>query len=248
MRKRPQKPAEAGAPYEPTKQEREVVLKWGKSRESEPPSPKVKVRKEKDGGNIISNDHPDKGIAFALLAQALGTTNADFVNGILRQLVGVISSEEVHFEDHLNFLLSAINGVKANDQLEAMLAAQMAVVHLMTMKLAQRLRHAEILPQQDSAERALNKLARTFTTQLEALKRYRSGGEQKVTVQHVSVSEGGQAIVGNVTQANPETKSERPKNRPLALTERRQVPMPLVEERATERSSVRPIVKNAKQP
>jgi hypothetical protein len=35
---------------------------------------------------------------------------------------------------------------------------------------------------------------------MEALKRYRSGGEQKVTVQHVSVSEGGQAIVGNVTQ------------------------------------------------
>ena len=35
---------------------------------------------------------------------------------------------------------------------------------------------------------------------MEALKRYRTGGEQKVTVQHVSVSEGGQAIVGNVTQ------------------------------------------------
>ena len=36
---------------------------------------------------------------------------------------------------------------------------------------------------------------------MEALKRYRTGGEQKVTVQHVSVGEGGQAIVGNVTQA-----------------------------------------------
>jgi hypothetical protein len=36
---------------------------------------------------------------------------------------------------------------------------------------------------------------------MEALKRYRSGGEQKVTVHHVSVNEGGQAIVGNVNQA-----------------------------------------------
>ena len=43
-----------------------------------------------------------------------------------------------------------------------------------------------------------NKLARTFATQVEALKRYRSGGEQKMTVQHVHVAEGGQAIVGNV--------------------------------------------------
>ena len=33
---------------------------------------------------------------------------------------------------------------------------------------------------------------------MEALKRYRSGGEQKMTVQHVHVAEGGQAIVGNV--------------------------------------------------
>jgi hypothetical protein len=49
---------------------------------------------------------------------------------------------------------------------------------------------------------------RTFATQLEALKRYRTGGEQKVTVQHVSVSEGGQTIVGNVTHAAPETAPE----------------------------------------
>ena len=44
----------------------------------------------------------------------------------------------------------------------------------------------------------LNKLTRTFATQVEALKRYRSKGEQKVTVEHVTVNEGGQAIVGNV--------------------------------------------------
>jgi hypothetical protein len=43
-----------------------------------------------------------------------------------------------------------------------------------------------------------NKLARTFAAQAEALKRYRSGGEQKMTVQHVHVADGGQAIVGNV--------------------------------------------------
>ena len=40
----------------------------------------------------------------------------------------------------------------------------------------------------------------TFAIQLEALKRHR-GGEQKITMQHVSVKEGGQAIVGNVTSA-----------------------------------------------
>ncbi len=67
----------------------------------------------------------------------------------------------------------------------------------------------ETLPQQDSAERAFNKLARTFTAQVEALKRYRTGGEQKVTVEHVHVHQGGQAIVGTVNRGgggNKETK------------------------------------------
>jgi len=34
---------------------------------------------------------------------------------------------------------------------------------------------------------------------MEALKRYRASSEQKIVVQHVNVSDGGQAIVGNVT-------------------------------------------------
>ena len=50
-----------------------------------------------------------------------------------------------------------------------------------------------------SAERAFNKLARTFTAQVEALKRYRSRGEQTVRVEHVHVNEGGQAIIGDVS-------------------------------------------------
>jgi hypothetical protein len=50
------------------------------------------------------------------------------------------------------------------------------------------------------AERAFNKPARTFAVQLQALKRYRTGGEQKVTVQHVMVNGGEKAIVGVVAQ------------------------------------------------
>ena len=80
-----------------------------------------------------------------------------------------------------------------------MLAAQMAAVHNATMTFARRLAHVDNIPQQDSAERAFNKLARTFAAQVEALKRYRTGGEQTVRVEHVTVNEGGQAIVGNVT-------------------------------------------------
>ena len=34
----------------------------------------------------------------------------------------------------------------------------------------------------------------------EALKKYRTGGQQKMVVEHVHVNEGGQAIVGTVNQ------------------------------------------------
>lgn len=84
------------------------------------------------------------------------------------------------------------------DELEAMLAVPMGAIHTATMMMASRLNHVETIPQQESAERALNKLARTFAPQMEALKRYRTGGQQRVTVEHVTVNAGGQAIVGAV--------------------------------------------------
>jgi hypothetical protein len=79
-----------------------------------------------------------------------------------------------------------------------MIATQMAAIHCATMVMARRLRGVETLPQQDSASNSLNKLARTFAMQMDALKRYRTGGQQSVIVKHVTVNDGGQAIVGNV--------------------------------------------------
>jgi hypothetical protein len=130
--------------------------------------------------------------------EALGTTDPDFLDGMLLQLLNAGSRAGKVDERGLNFLLSVVKGVKPRDQVEALLAAQMAAVHAATMTFAFRLGRTETIPQQDSAERAFNKLARTFAAQVEALKRYRSRGDQTVRVEHVTVNEGGQAIVGNV--------------------------------------------------
>ena len=64
--------------------------------------------------------------------------------------------------------------------------------------------------QQDSAERAFNKLARTFAAQIETFKKYRTGGEQKVTVQHVTVSDNAQPSTrGAPTEADAPAKENR---------------------------------------
>jgi hypothetical protein len=162
-----------------------------------------------------------------VLQKALGSTDPHFVDGILKQLVHAnldANGESVSGSD-LNFAAAVINGVEPRDQLEAMLAAQMASVHSATMKMAQQIALSETYSAQDSAERAFNKLARTFISQMEVLKRYRTSGEQTVTVQHVNVTDGGQAIVGNVTQG---TRDGVPPAKPRALAPPIEEPMKIL--------------------
>ena len=109
-------------------------------------------------------------------------------------------------EDALNAMIAFVRGLEAKDSLEAALATQMAAVHALTMRLAGQLSSSTTHKGQEHAERALNKLARTFASQVETLKRYRMGGEQKVTVQHVTVSDNAQAIVGNVSAGGGDGK------------------------------------------
>ena len=132
------------------------------------------------------------------LAQA--TRNADIINGLYSQIAVLGSYGSRIDEGASNFVLGFVDSMAPRDAAEALLLTQMAAIHQATMMMARRINHVETLQQQDAAERALNKLARSFAAQVEALKRYRSTGQQKVTVEHVTVNAGGQAIVGSVTK------------------------------------------------
>src|SRR5207253_5868284 len=154
---------------------------------------------ENDGATKICPDHPEPSVGSVLLMDALGTGDWDFLEGFLTQLAGAGAKGRKVDGQTLNFLLSVVKGIAPKDQVETMLAAQMAAVHTAMMTFARRLTHVKTIPQQDSAGRAFNKLGRTFAAQVEGLKRYRSRGDQTVRVEHVTVNEGGQAIVGNVS-------------------------------------------------
>jgi hypothetical protein len=151
-----------------------------------------------DGKLQISFTHAEPDMAHILMMADLGTCDPDFMAGVQGQIASIGAHGRSIDESASNFLMSVVRGVQPRDELEAMLAVQMGAIHQATMMLARRLNHVETIPQQDAAERALNKLARTYSMQMEALKRYRTGGQQKVTVEHVTVNAGGQAIVGAV--------------------------------------------------
>lgn len=60
-----------------------------------------------------------------------------------------------------------------------------------------------------------NKLSRTWATLLQALDKHRGKGQQKVTVEHVHVHAGGQAVVGNVERPGGGDRAKAEKQ-PLA--------------------------------
>ena len=126
------------------------------------------------------------------------SSTPEFSNAMLVHCVNVSGSNDDRSEDK-NHAIAIVNEIAPKDGIEAMLATQMASVHIAMMRHSWKLAGAVNIQQLEIQEKTFNKLARTFTAQMEALRKHRHGGQQKVTVEHVTVNEGGQAIVGSVT-------------------------------------------------
>jgi hypothetical protein len=124
--------------------------------------------------------------------------------------------------------LDAAQTIKADNSLEKMLAHQLALTHEMVMKLGnaamgevQKIQHPTThgkgLRQGDAIElqRLANSVARlqtSFQQGMLTLQKLRTGGNQTVTVQHVNISAGGQAVIGNVTGAGGKPEGQGGKN------------------------------------
>jgi hypothetical protein len=91
-------------------------------------------------------------------------------------------------------------GLEPRDEIEGMLAAQLVATHNAAMECYRRsmLDNQTFEGRLENLNQA-NKLVRSYATLIEALNRHRGKGQQRVTVEHVHVHKGGQAIVGSVT-------------------------------------------------
>jgi hypothetical protein len=164
------------------------------------PGPKLKMDFDEDTRHLtVEFDHDDAAAGIARSMVELGMRDGRVFDGFLSQLSALGESGHSLSEGATNFALGVVASIEPRDEVEAMLAAQMAVTHQASMMMGRRLNHVTTIAQQDAAERAFNKLARTYTTQMDALKRYRAKAQQTVRVERVTVHEGGQAIVGSVS-------------------------------------------------
>ena len=188
-----------------------------------------------------SQYHPDRARSFDFdrLSGALGSQDPDFIWGSVMQLVHA----GTHFHDGqlLGFMLSVLENIRPRDAIEAMLGAQIAAVHMSMMnyvdefaRLDRTIDPLHVNFRQEMADRALNKLSRTFATLVGALKNYRTGGEQKLTFGPVSVNDGGQAVLGTFNQAPRDVLPEKTPTATPALTDGRQTAMEIVDERKRE--------------
>jgi hypothetical protein len=134
----------------------------------------------------------------------IGGSMSDHWNNILaNQAVRTLwfsekaDTEEIERQRHAT--VDALIGIKPKDELEGMMAAQLLACHNASMECYRRamIREQTFEGRRENLNQA-NKLSRTYATLLEALNRHRGKGQQKVTVEHVHVHEGGQAIVGSV--------------------------------------------------
>jgi hypothetical protein len=152
--------------------------------------------------------------------RAIGGSGSDTWNVMIaNQVVSCLWTKHSDEEKDSQFesTVSALIGIGPRDELEGMMAAQLIAAHNAAMECYRR----AMLPEQtfEGRREALtqaNKLSRTYATLVEALNRHRGKGQQKVTVEHVHVHAGGQAVVG-VVEGQGGGEQRKPDDQPHAL-------------------------------
>jgi hypothetical protein len=153
--------------------------------------------------------------------KAIGGSKSDNWNNILANqtlcALWLAHSKDETRDRQYSAALAALVGIGPKDELEGMIAAQLVACHNASMECYWRAMIGEqtFEGRRENLSQA-NKLSRTYATLLEALNRHRGKGAQKVTVEHVHVHEGAQAIVGNV-ESRGGGITPKPEDQPHAL-------------------------------
>ena len=160
-------------------------------------TPERPIIKAVDGGIAVEASADDYSIE-KVQKSLVGVSGHEAFNKLLNQASN--SCNAGSHDDKLNSFMPLLLDIAPKDSLEGMLAVQMVATHNMAMEMAGRAMYTEQTV--EGVEMNINrstKLMRTFTAQIETLQKYRNKGQQTIQVQHVTVNDGGQAVVGNIT-------------------------------------------------
>lgn len=98
-----------------------------------------------------------------------------------------------------NGLIALVHELEPRDAVESMLCSQIVSTHALAMECVSRANlQGQTFEGRELNMRHAERLMRIFNQQIDTLNKHRGKGQQKVTVEHVTVNEGGQAVVGSV--------------------------------------------------
>jgi hypothetical protein len=111
-------------------------------------TPTARLRLPDDGGpaefTIIKPEGFDNDDASLLFNSSLGSTDPAFGDGLISQLVNSTTGSAAADPQAFGFALAVVQGIEPRDEIEGMLAAQMAVVHMATMRIGRVLACAKV--------------------------------------------------------------------------------------------------------
>jgi hypothetical protein len=174
--------AKKTATPERTADEQALVDAW----QSRPRVEQLPQFTEGDAPGTVVPDTDDTALWYARLAKAMGLRNEQMMEALMNQATNCLGGGPAQAP---NVAVASIQSIGPRDGVEAMLAVQMTATHAVAMQMLQRAaREQPSFEIYDSIVNRATKLLRTYTMQVEALKRYQSAGEQRVVVQHVNVT------------------------------------------------------------
>jgi hypothetical protein len=148
---------------------------------------------------VVANDPDD--LKGAL--KSIGGSKSDHWNSLLAkqtlQTLWTKHSDPETRNRQMSATVAAMASIAPRDELEGMMAAQLIAAHNAAMECYRRAMIGEqtFEGRRENLSQA-NKLSRTYATLIDALNHHRGKGQQKVTVEHVHVHSGAQAVVGVV--------------------------------------------------
>jgi hypothetical protein len=207
-----------------------------------------KAAKETTSSTLVLNDPADlKG-----RLKHIGGSRSDHWNNILAnqsiQSLWLRYSDAETRDKQCKAVVGALVGIGPRDELEGMIAAQLIAAHNAAMECYRRAMLGEqtFEGRRENLAQA-NKLSRTYATLLEALNRHRGKGQQKVTVEHVHVHAGGQAVVGTVENPGPALGKSSKTEGLVNANQIGHAPQPTMR-RANEEGHAMPVASDAERP
>jgi hypothetical protein len=144
------------------------------------------------------------GVQNGALARELVRQAADLQLGIMRRGGPPPSGQE-----RLDVVVATLGGLGPENATQAMLAVQMVGVHEAALRFLRRVSDGQNLESSNSDVLQVTRLLRLFNEQLEAMAKLKGkSGQQKVTVEHVHVYDGGKAIVGAMAEGPGDGKKD----------------------------------------